>query len=587
MSWRSVILANCSPVPIRRTISGHEAGGQAGIFSAWNDEGRQTCIVSVAGHMYDQSRIAALGEPVTRLACYAPALIFIEGRNTPAFIAAFVAAMRAGLAVYVLDPVRMDDNAHLEAAFRPFAVVTTLNDVPQVRRCGLAPARVHADLALLLPTSGTTGSSKMAKISARAIAANTASIIEYLGLTQSDTVITTLKPFYSFGLSVLTTHLEAGGRIILNDAGIESPDFWDRAERFKATNFAGVPHTFEQLAARTAHLRRLSSLRFLAQAGGRLSPALVRRFAELGERRHWQFYVMYGQTEASPRISYLPPDMAAQFPESIGHPIPGGKLWLADARDEPIDAPGVEGELCYSGPNIMSGYANAADDLAGMEKIDTLATGDQAYRLDNGLFVITGRQSRFVKPFGLRVSLDQVEDLLADEGIPAVATALGERVAVLTVLPTPPPPLDEVRQFLGQRLRLPKAVLEVHAIDAIPLLPNGKIDRRAISAMATNLTAASRDRAKSGSRFWREVWQEFVAIISGRSSSATCVMDIYLEQFGDRVLHADDSFIALGGDSMTAVTVAIQLEELLGPLPDDWQNMSVAKLERLRESQLG
>lgn len=565
----------------------HGDPGRIRLFRTWNEADRAICIVSAQGEEYSRARISALGKAVAGLAGHAPALIFIEGRNTPAFIAAYVAAMRVGLAVHVLDPARPADNADLEAGFRPLAVVATSGDVPQVRVTRLPPARVHPDLALLLPTSGTTGSSKMARISARAIAANTSSIIEYLGLTAHDTAITTLKPFYSFGLSVLNTHLEACGRIVLNDDGFESADFWERAERSGVTNFAGVPHGFELLATMTPRLQKLTSLRFLAQAGGRLSPGLVLRFAQVGERQHWHFFAMYGQTEASPRISYLPPHLAAQFPDSIGQPIPGGRLWIADRDGKPVDEPGIEGELHYAGPNVMSGYAHTASDLAAMEDMRTLATGDLAYRLDNGLFVMTGRQSRFVKPFGLRVSLDEIETLLADEGISAAATALGERVAILTVLRDAGKAPESVRQALGRRLRLPAGLFEVHATDALPLLPSEKIDRRAVAAMIAAATADGPGIAASERGFWHEVWQEFVAILTGRSSTATCVLDIFLEQFGEHVRQQDDSFLALGGDSMAAVTVAIRLEELLGQLPEDWPAMSVAQLERLRENQLG
>lgn len=556
------------------------------LFAGWQDASTQTCLIAADGQEYSHARIAALGAEVAALAASAPALVFIDGRNTPAFIAAHVAALRAGLAVHVLDPARGADNARLEAAFRPLAVIATGGETPNVRLTGLPAATVHPDLALLLPTSGTTGSSKMARISARAIAANTASIIEYLGIGPADRAITTLKPFYSFGLSVLNTHLEAGGAIVLNDAGVETPEFLARAASSRVTNFAGVPHTFELLATRSETLEGLPSLRFLAQAGGRLAPALVRQFAELGARDGWDFFVMYGQTEASPRISYLPPRFAAEFPDSIGQAIPGGRLWIADDSGAPITEPDMEGELCYAGPNVMSGYAHDAQDLAVLEDLPVLVTGDLARRLSNGLFVITGRRSRFVKPFGLRVSLDAVEALLADAGITSAtaAAAQGDGLAVLVAGKAPGYSPGDIRHLLGKRLRLPAALFDVRQVDAIPLLANEKIDRRAVERL---VAMPGETTGGSPRELLTDVWHEFSAILHGRSSTAICVLDVFIEHFGDRVHQESDSFIELGGDSMAAVSFAIDLEAMLGKLPDDWPALSIAQLERLRGTGLG
>lgn len=557
------------------------------LFDHWDNNGQRICVIASDGRCLSYAAIAALGAPVMALAQDAPALVFIEGRNTAAFVAAYVAAMRAGLAVHILDPARTDDNTSLEAEFRPIAVVATAEAALRVRLTGLPRAPVHPDLALLLPTSGTTGSSKMVKITARNIAANTAAIIAYLGMTADDCTITTLKPFYSFGLSVLNTHLDAGGRIVLNDAGIESPEFWQRATAQAVTNFVGVPHTFELLATMAERLRALSALRFLAQAGGRLAPGLVRQFAERGERSGWQFFVMYGQTEASPRISYLPPELAARFPNSIGRPIPGGRLWIADEDGREIDAPDVEGELHYAGPNVMAGYAHDAGDLGQLDVLPELATGDLARRLADGLFVITGRKSRFVKPFGLRVSLDQVEALLAEQGIAAAATAHDDGLTIYFVPSAAGPSKMASAQWLARQMRLPSSLFDLRPIAAIPLLANQKIDRRAIAALAVQ-PGPGDIRVRAGKHsFLSEVWQEFIAILHGRSATACCVYDIFVEQFGDHVHEPGDSFIGLGGDSLAAVAFAIRLEEMLGALPNNWPSLSISQLEGLRQTSLG
>lgn len=568
-------------------MTGPNTGPRTWLFARWAEEGERLCAVAADGQAFSRAQIGALGQGVLDLAGQAPALVFIEGRNTPAFLAAYIAAMRARLCVHVLNPDRADDNAILEGVFRPLAVISTAGLEPQIRLTGLPTGVLHPDLALLLPTSGTTGSARMAKISAHALVANTAAIVAYLAISPGDCVVTTLKPFYSFGLSVLNTHLEAGAKIILNDAGVEHPAFWERAQAHGVTNFAGVPHTFEQLAPIAHRLASLSSLRFLAQAGGKLAPDLVRRFAELGAHEGWQFFVMYGQTEASPRISYLRPELAVQFPDSIGDAIPGGRLWLVDPHGSIITAPGIEGELHYAGPNVMSGYAEDGNDLDRLEVVASLATGDLAHRLPEGIFVITGRRSRFVKPFGLRVGLDAVEALLAEHGIPAAAAALGEQVVVLFATERTDCTAPAIRRLLTERLRLPGSVFDVRAVGTLPLLPNEKLDRRAIAAIAAVLPGPQPEVFPVNGQFLREVWREFTAILHGRTADAHCVMDVFLAQFGERVHEQDDSFIALGGDSMTAVTFAIQLGDILGELPDTWPSMSIAELERLRGTQLG
>ena len=223
------------------------------------------------------------------------------------------------------------------------------------------------------------------------------------GVERADRAITTLPLHYCYGLSVLHSHLLAGASVVLTDASVVDPCFADALRDHGVTNLAGVPHTFEMLERAGADRVRVPSLRLLTQAGGRMSPDAVTRWTARAETWGARFYVMYGQTEATARMAFLPPELAVRRPAAIGRAIPGGELRLEPVDGQPDDV----GELVYRGPNVMMGYAQHPDDLAEGALLDELRTGDLArFHADDGVFEIVGRRSRFVKPFGLRIDLD-------------------------------------------------------------------------------------------------------------------------------------------------------------------------------------
>ncbi len=284
---------------------------------------------------------------------------------------------------------------------------------PVERRSGtvhdLAP-----ELSLLLSTSGSTGSPKLVRLSAENLDANAASIARYLAIGPDDRAITTLPMGYCYGLSVLHSHLRQGASVVLNELSVVDGCFWRRFQEHGATSFAGVPFTFELLEAVGFADMELPTLRTVTQAGGRMDAERVRRFARLGQQRGWDLFVMYGQTEATARMAYLPPELAARRPDAIGRPIPGGELVI-----DPIAGAGDGvGELVYRGANVMLGYAEAPADLALGRTVTELRTGDLGRLAADGLFEITGRGSRFLKLLGLRIDLDRADALLADHGLP-------------------------------------------------------------------------------------------------------------------------------------------------------------------------
>lgn len=468
-------------------------------------------------------------------------LVAIELTNRLAPLAAYVGAIRAGHAAILLNA--GGESAAILQTFEPNAIYReaeggwSLYPVEQ-------PAVLHRDLAVLLSTSGSTGSPKLVRLSHMNLVANAGSIIEYLGVGPDEAAITTLPPAYSYGLSVIHSHLLAGARLVLFEGSVADPAFADRIERHSVTSFAGVPHTYELLERTGFDCARYASLRAMTQAGGRLGADKVRAWAAAARGCGKRFFVMYGQTEAGPRMAYLPPDEAERFPDCIGHSVPGGSL-----RIEPVGG-GEDGELIYAGPNVMMGYALQRDDLARGPEISELRTGDLARRNADGHFQITGRISRFSKAFGLRISLDEVEARLAEAGL--VAAVAGDDEG-LVVAASPGSSADAVSEVLQARLGLPRAAFQVAAVKATPRLASGKTDYAAILVLG---------RAPPASPGARPSLKRALAELLG------------VEEVKD-----GDSFISLGGDSLNYVRTWLMLEERLGQCPEGWEMMTVAELE--------
>ena len=330
-------------------------------------------------------------------------------------------------------------------------------------------------LALLLNTSGSTGSSKLVRHSAEAIAANAASIAEYLGLNAQDRAITTMPLAYSFGMSILNTHLHAGASLVLNDHSLVNRGFWDLARDSGITSLSGVPATYEMLRRLDLGKQRLPTLRYLTQAGGRLRESLVDHFNQLAHELKLSFYVMYGQTEAAPRISYVPPERLSGKIGSIGIAVPGGQLDVSTDTNE----------LLYRGPNVMLGYAEQRADLTlGDTQNGVLRTGDLARVDAEGFFYLTGRIKRFVKISGNRINLDEVEAMVARE--------LGEFLACsggdddLVVFTTVSAKLDTtaIKQLIQQRYKLFQGHIRVLSLEELPLMSTGKIDYATLLTMS-------------------------------------------------------------------------------------------------------
>lgn len=334
---------------------------------------------------------------------------------------------------------------------------------------------LHSELALLLTTSGSTGSPKFVRQSYANISSNANSIMEYLEIDHTERAITTLPMNYTYGLSIINTHLMAGATLLLTEKGLMQKEFWDFFRREGATSFGGVPYTYEMLDRLRFYRMELPSLRTMTQAGGKLTLELHRRFAEHAEASHKKFIVMYGQCEATARMGYLPAEKALGKCGSMGIAIPGGRFRLVGADGSEITEPGTVGELVYEGANVTMGYAESRMDLAkGDERGGILHTGDMAQFDQDGFYSIVGRKKRFLKIYGNRVSLDEVDRLIKEhfDGLDCASTGQDDHMHIFI---TDGSKASAVKDFVVSRTKLNPAAFHVAVIDEIPKNDSGKI----------------------------------------------------------------------------------------------------------------
>lgn len=332
---------------------------------------------------------------------------------------------------------------------------------------------LHPDLALLLTTSGSTGSPKLVRLTYKNIISNAESIAEYLDITEKERPVTSLPMYYSFGISVINSHLLKGATILLTDKSIAQKEFWTFVKEQKATSLSGVPYTFEMLKRLRIFRMDLPYLQTFTQAGGKLNADLAKEYIENAAACGNRFIVMYGQTEATARMSYLPWNKALEKYSSIGIAIPGGRFSIEDAQHNEITEPNVDGELVYRGPNVSMGYAECIEDLAkGDENCGVLHTGDVARRDKDGFYYITGRMKRFVKVFGNRVNLDATEQILKSAGFECSVVGVDDKITIFVVRDG----LEQsIKDLLLQKTGLNTRAFSVKQIEMIPKSTSGKV----------------------------------------------------------------------------------------------------------------
>ena len=330
------------------------------------------------------------------------------------------------------------------------------------------------ELALLLTTSGSTGSFKLVRQSYRNIQANTESIVEYLNLDHTERPITTLPMNYTYGLSIINTHLWVGAKILMTDKTLAQREFWEFFREKEATSFGGVPYTYEILKKLRFFRMDLPSLRYMTQAGGKLTPELHKEFAEDSIAKGRDFIIMYGQTEATARMAYLPTEKSLEKYGSMGIAIPGGRFDLVDTDGSLITEPDKVGELVYYGDNVTLGYAECLADLAkGDERHRKLVTGDMAKMDADGYFYIVGRKKRFLKMFGKRVNLDEIDRLMKAQFDNIDCASDGMDDALYLFL-TDEGLLESARKYICEKTGINRSAIHSVFVEAIPKNTSGK-----------------------------------------------------------------------------------------------------------------
>lgn len=332
---------------------------------------------------------------------------------------------------------------------------------------------IDEELALLLTTSGSTGSPKLVRQSYTNINHNAAAIATYLGISEEDRAITTMPMSYTYGLSIINSHILKGATVILNEYTLMNKEFWQLLQDEKATTFGGVPYIYEILKKLRFAKMNLPNIKYITQAGGKLSKELAEEFNTICEEKGIKLIVMYGQTEATARMAYLPWEKAREKVGSMGIAIPGGKFTLIDDDGQEILDSNVIGELVYIGENVTLGYAESYRDLNnGDLNKGKLLTGDMAMRDEDGFYYIVGRKKRFLKLFGNRINLDEVEGLLRTEGYECVCTGIDDHMKIYS---TDVRNGNEIRSFISRLTNIHLSAFEVQYISEIPRNEAGKV----------------------------------------------------------------------------------------------------------------
>jgi long-chain acyl-CoA synthetase len=412
-------------------------------------------------------------------------LVFFAGGNRAADLSVYLGLLRMEHVPLMLpETLGQKQKSHLIERYQPNALIDGRQKKIRMLHTGRVP--MHPDLALLLLTSGSTGSPKAVRLSYRNLQSNAESIAEYLEITENDRAVTMLPLYYTYGLSVIHSHVQKGACLLVTERSILEQRFWEFLKRAGATSLAGVPYTYELFYRFHLENIRIPSLRTITQAGGHLSKELQQYMAEWTRNRGIRFYVMYGQTEATARMAYLPWEKCLEKPGSIGKAIPGGKLELADEAGGTVTGAGQEGELVYRGPNVSMGYAENREDLQlGDCRHQILHTGDLARRDAEGYFYITGRLARFVKLFGKRVSLDRVEQMIAEHwsGVSCACTGNDRGILLCMEQDVRCPAPEAVRNYLEDEAGIPGKAVRILPVCRIPRKENGKPDYTRLEAL--------------------------------------------------------------------------------------------------------
>nr|MBN2276810.1 acyl--CoA ligase [candidate division Zixibacteria bacterium] len=350
--------------------------------------------------------------------------------------------------------------------------------------------QMSPELAAIFYTSGSTGASKGVMLSHRNLVSNTVATVKYLELTGRDAVLVILPFYYIYGNSLLLTHVLVGGTLVVDNRFLYPEVVLDTMEKEAVTGFSGVPSNFIILLNKsTLAERKFPNLRYFTQAGGSMAPEIIKKLMSSFPDK--QIYIMYGQTEAAPRASYLPPEKLAEKLGSIGIPVPGVTLKVVDDNGRELPD-GESGELLIYGNNVMLGYWNQPAETAETIRDGWLYTGDLARRDEDGFFFITGRKKEIIKTGGNRVSAKEVEECILELDKVHEAAVIGIRddllgeaiKAVIVLREGMTADKKEIQYHCRTRLSEHKIPKYIEFMEVMPKYQSGKINKPLLKEMS-------------------------------------------------------------------------------------------------------
>ena len=339
-------------------------------------------------------------------------------------------------------------------------------------KTGNKPTPMYEELSLLLPTSGSTGSPKLVRHSYRNIEANADNVRRLFKLDSTEKAMAILPMHYTMGLSVIASHLLAGATLLLSGRSLLDKGFWTTLK--EATSFTGVPYSYEILTKMRFTRMDLPNLKVITQGGGKLTEAMWNTLAQYAHDTGKQFIATYGQSECTARMAYLPAEMALEKICSIGIAEPGGQLSIIDDNGNETSEGEAQGEMVYRGENVTLGYATCLEDLQkGDENHGIMHTGDLARRDADGCYYIIGRLKRFLKIFGLRICLDEVERMIKEEyKTDCYCKGNDEKLIVLV---TDPKVHEVLPAFIEEKIHLFHQKIEIQVVNEILRNEAGKV----------------------------------------------------------------------------------------------------------------
>lgn len=339
-------------------------------------------------------------------------------------------------------------------------------------KTGYPKVPLYEELSLLLPTSGSTGSPKLVRHTYRNIEANADNVRRLFQLTEDEKAMAILPMHYTMGLSVIASHLLTGATLLLSGRSLLDKGFWAMLK--EATSFTGVPYSYDILTKMRFTRMDLPNLRIITQGGGKLTPKMWNTLAQYAQEKGKKFIATYGQSECTARMAYLPAEMALTKVCSIGIAEPGGQLSIIDSDGNETFEGDATGEMVYRGENVTLGYATCQEDLMkGDDNHGVMHTGDLARRDADGCYFIVGRMKRFLKIFGLRIGLDEVENLIKSEyKIDCYCKGNDEKLIVLV---TDSSIMDTLPAFIEEKTHLFHQKIEVQVVEAILRNEAGKV----------------------------------------------------------------------------------------------------------------